>query len=205
MSRSKSSGNWLREHESDEYVRLSRKDGYRSRASYKLLEIQEKHHLLKPGMRVVDLGAAPGGWSQVASRIIEPGGRLFALDILPMDPIPQVEVIEGDFTSDAILQQLLDKLSNQKLDLVLSDMAPNLSGMKEIDQPRMVYLMELALDFAVLMLKTGGVLLVKGFQGEGIDGFREIMKAKFAQVKTCKPKASRDRSREIYLLGVGLK
>lgn len=205
MARSKSSGNWLREHESDEYVRLARKDGYRSRASYKLLEIQEKHHLLKPGMRVVDLGAAPGGWSQVAAPLIEPGGRLFALDILPMDPLPHVEVIQGDFTDELVLQQLLDRLSNQKLDLVLSDMAPNLSGMKEIDQPRMVHLMELALDFAVLMLKSGGSLLVKGFQGEGIDGFREIMKSSFTQVKTCKPKASRDRSREIYLLGAGLK
>lgn len=205
MARSKSSGNWLREHESDEYVRLARKDGYRSRASYKLLEIQDKHLLLKPGMRVVDLGAAPGGWSQVAARVIGPGGRLFALDILPMDPIPQVEVIEGDFTDELVLQQLLDRLAGQKLDLVLSDMAPNLSGMKAVDQPRMVYLMELALDFAGLTLKSGGVLLVKGFQGEGIDGFREIMKSKFTQVKTCKPKASRDRSREIYLLGAGLK
>jgi 23S rRNA (uridine2552-2'-O)-methyltransferase len=205
VARSKSSGNWLREHESDEYVRLSRKDGYRSRASYKLLEIQEKHQLLKPGMRVVDLGAAPGGWSQVAAQMIDPGGLLFALDILPMDPIPQVEVIEGDFTEDAVLQQLLQVLSNQRLDLVLSDMAPNLSGMKQIDQPRMVYLMELALDFAASMLKTGGLFLVKGFQGEGIDGFREVMKSKFAQVKTCKPKASRDRSREIYLLGIGFK
>lgn len=205
MARSKSSVNWLREHEDDEYVKLSRKDGYRSRASYKLLEIQEKHQIIKAGMRVVDLGAAPGGWSQVAVKRVGANGRLFALDVLAMDPISQVEIIQGDFTEDSILQQLLHQLDNQKLDLVLSDMAPNLSGMKEIDQPKMMYLMELALDFAVSMLKPGGVFLVKAFQGEGIDGFREIMKATFMQVKTCKPKASRDRSREMYLLGIGLK
>jgi len=205
VARSKSSGNWLREHEDDEFVKRSRQDGYRSRASYKLIEIQEKHQVIKKGMRVVDLGAAPGGWSQVVVQRIGQAGRLFALDLLQMDPIQGVETIQGDFTENEVLEQLLEQLSEQKLDLVLSDMAPNLSGMKEIDLPKSIYLMELALDFAASMLNPGGSFLVKGFQGEGIDGFRATMKSMFSKVKTCKPRASRDRSREFYLLGVGLK
>jgi 23S rRNA (uridine2552-2'-O)-methyltransferase len=205
VARSKSSGNWLREHEDDEFVKRSRQDGYRSRASYKLIEIQAKHQLIKKGMRVVDLGAAPGGWSQVVMAEIGNTGRLIALDLLQMDPIEGVEIIQGDFTENEVLEQLLKQLSNQKFDLVLSDMAPNLSGMREIDLPKSIYLMELALDFAGSMLNSGGSLLVKGFQGEGIDGFRATMKSMFSKVKTCKPRASRDRSREFYLLGVGLK
>lgn len=205
MARSKSSSNWIREHEDDKYVKLARRDGYRSRASYKLMEIQERYKIIKPGMSIVDLGAAPGGWSQVVIKVMGSKGRVYALDLLPMEPIGGVTRLQGDFTEDEVLQRLLDELEDQKLDLVISDMAPNLSGMKEIDQPRMVYLMELALEFARSMLKPGGALLVKGFQGEGIDGFRQAMKLTFKTVKTCKPEASRARSAEFYLLGSGMK
>ena len=156
-------------------------------------------------MRIVDLGAAPGGWSQVVINEMESNGKVYALDILPIEPIGGVTRIQGDFTEDDVLQRVLDELKGEKVDLVISDMAPNLSGMKEIDQPRMVYLMELALDFAQSMLKPGGSVLVKGFQGEGIDGFRQAMKLTFKTVKTCKPEASRARSAEFYLLGRGMK
>lgn len=205
MARSKSSGHWVREHEEDKYVKLARKDGYRSRASYKLIEIQERYKIIRPGMRIVDLGAAPGGWSQVAIKEMRSNGRVYGLDLLPIKPINGMTRIQGDFTENEVLQRLLDELKGQKIDLVISDMAPNLSGMKEIDQPRMVCLMELALEFAGSMLKQGGSFLVKGFQGEGIDNFRQAMKLMFATVKTCKPKASRARSREFYLLGCGMK
>ena len=205
MARSKSSSNWIKEHEDDRYVKLARKDGYRSRASYKLMEIQERHNIIRPGMRIVDLGAAPGGWSQVVINEMGSNGTVYALDILPIEPIGGVTRIQGDFTEDDVLQRVLDELKGEKVDLVISDMAPNLSGMKEIDQPRMVYLMELALDFAQSMLKPGGSVLVKGFQGEGIDGFRQAMKLTFKTVKTCKPEASRARSAEFYLLGRGMK
>lgn len=205
MARSKSSGSWIKEHEDDEYVKLSRRDGFRSRASYKLIEIQERHKIIRPGMRVVDLGASPGGWSQVVTKVMKSTGQVYALDLLQMDPIAGVMAIQGDFTEDDVLQQLLDELGDQKIDLVISDMAPNLSGMKDVDQPRMLYLMELALAFSGSMLVEGGSLLVKGFQGEGIDSFRQQMKSMFITIKTCKPKASRARSREFYLLGCGRK
>ena len=156
-------------------------------------------------MRIVDLGAAPGGWSQVVIDEMGSNGKVYALDVLPIEPIGGVTRFQGDFTEDDVLQRVLDELKGAKVDLVISDMAPNLSGMKEIDQPRMVYLMELALDFAESILKPGGSILVKGFQGEGIDGFRQAMKLTFKTVKTCKPEASRARSAEFYLLGCGMK
>jgi len=205
VARSKSSGEWIREHEGDKYVKLAREEGYRSRASYKLLEIQNRYKLIRPGMCIVDLGAAPGGWCQVAAKELKSAGRLIALDLLPIQPIRDVTLIQGDFTDDKTLQRLMEELAGQKVDLVISDMAPNLSGMKAVDQPRMVYLMELALEFAGSMLIPGGCFLVKGFQGEGIDAFRHAMKSMFLRVRTCKPKASRARSREFYLLGSGLK
>jgi len=205
VARSKSSGNWIKEHEDDKYVKLARKEGYRSRASYKLMEIQERHKIFRPGMRIVDLGAAPGGWSQVVIKEVGANGQVYALDLLPMEPISGVTRLQGDFTEDDVLQRLLAELQDQVIDLVISDMAPNLSGMKEIDQPAMVYLMELALEFARSVLEPGGSLLVKGFQGEGIDSFRNAMKLTFGTLKTCKPRASRARSREFYLLGSGMK
>ena len=205
MARSKSSSNWIKEHEDDKFVKLARKHGYRSRASYKLMEIQERYKIIRSGMRIVDLGAAPGGWSQVVIKQVGPNGQVYALDLLSMEPIDGVTRLQGDFTEDDVLQRLLDALQDQRIDLVISDMAPNLSGMKAIDQPGMVYLMELALEFARSVLKPGGSLLVKGFQGEGIDSFRQAMKSTFKTLKTCKPKASRTRSAEFYLLGCGIK
>ena len=205
MAKSKSSKNWLREHSEDKFVRMAREQGYRSRASFKLLEIHQKYSILQPGISLVDLGAAPGGWTQVAVQHVGPRGKVFALDLLHMDALPGACILQGDFTEDAVLSSLQDKLAGRRLDLVISDMAPNLSGMKEIDQPSAVWLMEVALDFAAKTLKPGGGFLVKAFQGEGIDQFRAAMKGSFRVVKTCKPEASRHRSREFYLLGTGLK
>lgn len=201
MKRSKSSGRWLAEHESDEFVKKARAQGYRSRASYKLLEIDDKHSLLKPGQCVVDLGAAPGGWSQVAVDKVGDKGAVFALDILAMEPVEGVQFIQGDFTQAAVLGDLLDATADQRVDLVISDMAPNLSGMKDIDQPRAIYLVELACDLAQQVLAPGGSLLVKCFEGQGIDTVRDFFRKNFKQLSNYKPKASRNRSREIYLLG----
>lgn len=203
MKRSKSSRKWLKEHEEDEYVRRARSEGYRSRSSFKLIEMDDKHHFLRAGMVVVDLGAAPGGWSQVASRRTAPGGRVIALDQLAMAPIDGVTVLEGDFTEDEVLTRLLDEIGSSGVDLVISDMAPNLSGMKAIDQPRAAYLAELAVDLADQVLKQGGALVVKCFEGEGIHDIRRAFKRRFRRVINFKPKASRDRSREIYLIGCG--
>jgi 23S rRNA (uridine2552-2'-O)-methyltransferase len=205
QSRSKSSGRWLQEHFDDHYVKLARKDGYRSRASYKLLELQEKDRLIKPGMTVVDLGAAPGGWSQVAARLVGGKGRVIASDILPMDSIADVEFIEGDFTEQAVLDSILESLNGQKADLVISDMAPNMSGMTAVDQPRSMYLVELALDLARQVLKPGGVFVSKVFQGEGFDELLREMRAEFATVKSRKPEASRPRSREVYQVAAGFR
>ena len=205
MARSKSSKGWLKEHFDDEYVRRSQDEGYRSRASYKLLEIQEKDQLIKPGMTVVDLGAAPGGWSQVAADLVGDKGRVLACDILPMDSLPGVEFIEGDFTEQAVLDALLASLGEGGADLVISDMAPNLSGMKEMDQPRAMYLAELALDLARTTLHDGAYFLVKVFQGAGFEDYHRELKESFQSVKTRKPGASRQRSREVYLLGAGFK
>ncbi len=200
MSKSKSSRRWLDRHHSDEYVKKASQEGYRSRAAYKLLEIQEKDRILQPGMRVVDLGAAPGGWSQVARQLTGKQGQVIALDILPMDPLPGVWFIQGDFREGETLERLRELLQNQPVDLVISDMAPNVSGMKAVDQPRAMYLCDLALDLAREVLKPGGELVVKVFQGEGFDQYLRDLRGAFAKVTTRKPKASRPRSREVYLV-----
>ena len=205
VQRSKSSANWLREHFNDPFVKQAQKDGYRSRASYKLLEIQEKDRLIRPGMSVIDLGAAPGGWSQVTSRLIGGQGRLIASDILEMDSIPDVTFIQGDFTQDEVLQQILQAGGDSHVDLVISDMAPNMSGTPAVDMPRAMFLCELALDLATRVLKPGGDFLIKIFQGEGFDMYLKDVRSKFDKVQMRKPSSSRDRSREQYLLGKGFK
>jgi 23S rRNA (uridine2552-2'-O)-methyltransferase len=205
VARSKTSHNWLKEHFDDPYVKMAQKDGYRSRASYKLLEIQEKDKIIRPGMTVIDLGAAPGGWSQVTSRLIGGQGRLIASDILEMDSIPDVTFIQGDFTEDAVLAQILEAVGNTQVDLVISDMAPNMSGLAAVDMPRAMFLSELALDLAGRVLRPGGDFLIKVFQGEGFDVFHKSVRQVFDKVQMRKPLASRDRSREQYLLGRGFR
>lgn len=195
----------MREHVTDAYVQRAQKEGYRSRAAYKLLELDDRDHLLKPGMAVVDLGAAPGGWSQVAAKKIGPAGILVAFDILPMEPLPGVRFIQGDFREDGALAQLNDALGGKAVDLVISDMAPNISGIGVSDQARSMHLAELALEFATRRLRPGGDFLVKVFQGHGFDQYAREMRALFAQLLVRKPKASRDRSTEVYLLGRGLR
>ncbi|MBF8691405.1 23S rRNA (uridine(2552)-2'-O)-methyltransferase RlmE [Pseudomonas fulva] len=205
VQRSKSSANWLREHFNDPFVKQAQKDGYRSRASYKLLEIQEKDRLIRPGMSVIDLGAAPGGWSQVTSRLIGGQGRLIASDILEMDSIPDVTFIQGDFTQDEVLRQILEAVGDSHVDLVISDMAPNMSGTPAVDIPRAMFLCELALDLATRVLRPGGDFLIKIFQGEGFDVYLKDVRTKFDKVQMRKPSSSRDRSREQYLLGKGFR
>ncbi|WP_248804986.1 23S rRNA (uridine(2552)-2'-O)-methyltransferase RlmE [Pseudomonas sp. MWU13-2100] len=205
MARSKTSLNWLKEHFNDPFVKMAQKDGYRSRASYKLLEIQEKDRIIRPGMTVIDLGAAPGGWSQVTSRLIGGKGRLIASDILDMDSIPDVTFIKGDFTEDAVLAEILAAVGNSEVDLVISDMAPNMSGTPEVDMPRSMFLCELALDLAGRVLRPGGDFLIKVFQGEGFDEYHRNFRKLFDKVQTRKPASSRDRSREQYLLGRGFR
>jgi len=203
MARSKSSAAWLNEHVHDHWVQQAQKDGYRARAAYKLLEINEKDHLIRPGMMVADLGSAPGSWSQVAARILDGRGQVFALDILPMDPVPGVEFIRGDFREDVVLNQFLTLLADRPLDLVLCDIAPNMSGNRTADQARSAHLVELALDFAQTQLKPGGNFLVKVFQGSEFASFLAAMRQSFTEVISRKPKASRDRSSAVYLLGRG--
>ncbi len=205
MARSKSSGRWLKEHFDDHYVKQSQKDGWRSRASYKLLEIQEKDRIFRPGCKVVDLGAAPGGWSQVAVQLVGEQGRVVASDILPMDAIAGVDFVQGDFTEESVLTQILATIGADKVDLVISDMAPNMSGALSVDQPNAMYLVELALDLSRQVLRKGGVFLTKVFQGEGFDEYLRDMKTSFDKVQTRKPLASRARSREVYLLASGFK
>ncbi len=205
MGRSKSSHRWLQEHNKDHYVKRSQQEGYRSRASYKLLELQEKDRLFKPGMTVVDLGSAPGGWSQVAVKLVGDKGRVVASDILPMDSIAGVDFVQGDFTEEAVFEEILQLLDDGQADLVISDMAPNMSGMKAVDQPRAMYLVELALDLACQVLKPDGVFVAKVFHGEGFDSFLQDVKSRFQRVVTRKPDASRSRSREVYLVARGLK
>ncbi len=200
MSRSKSSHRWLREHFDDPFVKRAQQEGYRSRAAYKLLEIQAKDRLLRPGMIVLDLGAAPGGWSQVAASCVGAGGRVIASDILPMDVIGGVQFVQGDFREEAVFSEILSLLDGMSADLVISDMAPNMSGNRAVDQPRAMYLVELALDMAVRTLRPGGDLLVKVFQGEGFDQLRRQMQSAFEILLTRKPEASRSRSQETYLL-----
>src|SRR5690606_29813560 len=201
--RSKSSSRWLGEHFADEYVKRAQAEGLRSRAVFKLEEIDAKDRLLRPGMTVVDLGAAPGGWSQYAAHKLGARGRIVALDILEMEPLDGVEFLQGDFTEDEPLERLLATLGAERADLVMSDMAPNMSGMDAVDQPRAMYLAELALDLAVKILKPGGAFLVKVFQGEGFDEFLAQLRARFDRVNVRKPRASRSRSREVYLLALG--
>jgi len=205
MPRSKSSRRWLDRQFSDPYVKRAQEQGLRSRAAYKLMEIQEKDRLIRPGMRILDLGAAPGGWSQIATRLVGPNGWVYALDLLPMEPIAGVALLQGDFRDDAVLAELRAALDGSPIDIVLSDMAPNLSGAEAVDQPRAMYLAELALDLAREVLKPGGALVVKLFQGEGFDGFLREMRVAFAQVLSRKPKASRPESRELYLVGKGFR
>ena len=205
MARSKSSQRWLKEHFDDPWVARAQAEGWRSRASFKLLEINEKDKLFKPGMRVLDLGAAPGGWSQVAAKQVGSKGLIVASDILPMEPIADVTFLQGDFREEDGFQKLLDILDGHKMDLVLSDMAPNMSGNRSVDVPRALYLAELALDMAVRVLGPDGRFLVKVFQGEGYDQYRRDMQAAFSKLTTRKPEASRPRSNEVYLLGSGLK
>jgi 23S rRNA (uridine2552-2'-O)-methyltransferase len=205
MSRSKTSKQWLKEHFDDAYVKRSQEQGYRSRASFKLLEIQKKDRLFEPGMTVVDLGAAPGGWSQVAAELVGNKGSVLASDLLSIDPLHGVDFVKGDFTESSVFEELLSRLDGQAADLVISDMAPNISGVRNIDQPRSMYLAELALDMAQSILKPGGCFLVKVFQGEGYEAFLRQLKGSFSSVKTRKPDASRARSREVYLLARGFR
>lgn len=205
MARSKSSSRWLKEHFDDPFVKMAQKDGYRSRASYKLLEVQEKDRILRPGMTVIDLGSAPGGWSQVTSRVIGDKGTLIASDILPMAAIADVTFIEGDFTEERVFQQIMDAVGNNPVDLVISDMAPNMSGVRAADQAAAMYLCELALDLASKVLRPGVDFLIKVFHGEGFDAYLRDVRSRFEKVQMRKPASSRDRSREQYLLARGMR
>ena len=202
MKHAKTSKTWIKAHVNDIYVKQAKKDGYRSRAAYKLLEIAERNHLFRPGMMVVDLGAAPGSWSQVVIQRIGRKGKVIALDLLDIAPLKGVDIIQGDFTETCILNVLEEKLANRQLDLVISDMSPNISGIGISDQARSIYLAELVLAFSIERLNLGGNLLVKVFQGREFDQLVCSMRTGFQQVKVCKPKASRDRSKELYLLGI---
>ncbi|PLW67900.1 23S rRNA (uridine(2552)-2'-O)-methyltransferase RlmE [Pseudohalioglobus lutimaris] len=206
MAKKRSSSKaWLKEHREDHYVQQAQREGYRSRACYKLLELQEKDRLIKPGMTIVDLGSAPGGWSQVAVELVGHHGRVVASDILPMDSLAGVEFIEGDFTEDAVFEQILATLQGAPVDMVISDMAPNMSGVTAVDQPKSMYLVELALDMARRVLAPGGIFVAKVFQGEGFDELFRDTRSTFDRVLTRKPKASRPRSREVYLVASGFK
>ena len=202
MKPSKTSKQWMREHLNDPYVQQAQKDGYRSRAAYKLLEMDERDKLIRPGMVIVDLGATPGGWSQVAANRLGDKGKVIALDLLPMLPITRVDFILGDFREDSVLVQLEEMLGGKQIELVISDMAPNISGIDLTDQARSIHLAELALEFACQQLKPGGAFLVKVFQGVGFEDYVKEMRKHFAKVSSRKPKASRDRSNEVYMLGM---
>jgi 23S rRNA (uridine2552-2'-O)-methyltransferase len=200
MGRSKSSHQWLKSHFDDEFVKRAQREGYRSRAVYKLEEIQRKDRILRPGMTVIDLGAAPGGWSQYAAQALRGSGRIIALDILPMEPLAGVEFLQGDFREEAVFARLFERLAGAPVDLVMSDMAPNISGMQAVDQPGSMYLAELAVDFADRVLRKGGVLLFKAFQGEGFDPLVKALRVHYQAIRIRKPRASRPRSREVYVL-----
>lgn len=203
MKRTKTSKSWMAEHVNDPFVQRAKSEGWRARAAYKLMEIDDKDKLIRPGMIVVDLGAAPGSWSQVANKRLGELGRVFALDLLPMEPIPGVEFMQGDFHDEEFVERFEEILGGRQVDLVMSDIAPNISGIPSSDQARSVYLAELALDFAQKHLAQGGRFLVKVFQGEGFDAFRKQMENEFKSVLVRKPQASRGRSSEVYLLGSG--
>ena len=205
MKKNKTSRAWVHDHLNDPWVQRAQAEGYRARAAYKLIEIDERDHLLRSGALVVDLGAAPGSWCQVAVKRCGPKGKVFALDLLPMEAVAGVDFLLGDFSEDAVLEELERRLEGARVDLVMSDMAPNLSGVATVDQARSIHLCELALDFAARHLKPGGQFVVKVFQGEGFMEFRRQMEAAFSSVQVRKPKASRDRSAEVYLLAKGLR
>ena len=205
MARSKSSNRWLSEHVNDPYVKQAQKDGYRSRAAYKLIEINDKDQLIRPGNIVMDLGSAPGGWSQVAGPWVGNRGRIIATDILPMDYLEYTDFIQGDFTDDAVFEQILAALNDAKADVVISDMAPNISGVNAADQASSMYLVELALDMAQRVLKPKGSFVAKVFQGEGYDDYLKLVRAVFDKVVVRKPDASRARSREVYIVAKGFK
>ncbi len=193
----------MQRHVNDEYVQRAKREGYRSRASYKLLEIQEKDRLIKPGQVVVDLGAAPGGWSQVAASIVGERGKVLAMDILDMEGIPGVEFLQGDFREQAVMDELINLLEGRAVDLVISDIAPNASGVRAVDQPRAMYLAELALDFARTTLRPGGAFVTKLFQGEGFDEYVKDARGSFKRVVVRKPRSSRPKSREVYMVATG--
>ena len=205
MARSKSSHHWLQEHVNDPYVKQAQKDGYRSRASYKLIQLNDKDRLIRPGMLIVDLGSAPGGWSQVAGRLVSDRGKVLATDILPMEPLKNVDFIQGDFTEDAVLNAILGRLDGAKPDLILCDIAPNISGIDSADQASSMYLVEIALDFARRVLKPKGDFVAKVFQGAGSESFVKELRASFEKVQIRKPAASRPRSREVYAVARGFK
>lgn len=202
MKRTRTSKGWMQEHLNDEFVKRAHQEGYRARAAYKLIEIDDKDHLIKPGMTIVDLGSTPGSWSQVAVQRLKGQGKVIALDLLEMVGIPGVDFIQGDFREDAVLAQLEEKLNGKPIDLVIADMAPNISGISSVDQANASYLTELALDFSLKWLKPDGHFLVKVFIGEGFEEIVKTMRPAFEKVVTRKPKASRDRSSEVYLLGM---
>ncbi|MED5526600.1 MAG: 23S rRNA (uridine(2552)-2'-O)-methyltransferase RlmE [Pseudomonadota bacterium] len=203
--RSASSSRWLKEHFDDPYVLAAQKRGLRSRAVFKLEEIQQRDKLIRPGMTVVDLGAAPGGWSQYASELVGEQGEVIACDILPMDPLPGVAFLQGDFRDEAVLNALLERIGGQKVSVVMSDMAPNMSGTKGVDQPRAMYLVELALDMCRQVMAPGGSFVVKVFMGEGFEDYMKSVRAAFTTVKTRKPDSSRSRSSEVYIVATGYK
>jgi 23S rRNA (uridine2552-2'-O)-methyltransferase len=205
MARTKSSAGWLSRHVSDPYVKQAQKDGYRARSAYKLIELNEKDRLIRPGMRILDLGSAPGGWSQVAGKLVGARGRVLATDILPMDALPNVDFIQGDFTEDALVQQLLDWLGGAKFDLIISDIAPNTTGIDSADAARSIYLLELALDVARRTLKPHADFVAKMFQGSGSDQFLKELRTHFERVSVRKPAASRKESREVYVVARGFK
>jgi 23S rRNA (uridine2552-2'-O)-methyltransferase len=205
MARSKSSASWMSRHLSDPFVKQAQKDGYRSRSAYKLIELNEKDRLIRPGMRIMDLGSAPGGWSQVAGRLVGRKGRVLATDILPMDPLPNVDFIQGDFTSDAVVQQLLGWLDGGKFDLIISDIAPNITGISSADQASSIYFLELALDTVRQTLQPGAIFAAKLFQGSGSDEYLRELRTHFDKVLIRKPAASRKESREVYLVAKGFK
>ena len=205
MARTKSSASWLSRHVNDPYVKQAQKDGYRARSAYKLIELNEKDRLIRPGMRILDLGSAPGGWSQVAGKLVGARGRVLATDILPMDALPNVDFIQGDFTEDAIVQQLLDWLGGAKFDLIISDIAPNTTGIDSADAAKSIYLLELALDVARRTLKSHADFIGKMFQGSGSDQFLKELRTHFGKVMIRKPAASRKESREVYVVAKDFK
>ncbi len=205
MARTKSSAGWLSRHLSDPFVKQAQKDGYRARSAYKLIELNEKDRLIRPGMRIMDLGSAPGGWSQVAGKLVGDRGRVLATDILPMDPLVNVDFIQGDFTEDGIVQQVLDWLGSAKFDLIISDIAPNTTGIDSADAAKSIYLLELALDTVRRTLKSQASFAAKMFQGAGSDQYLKELRTHFAKVNIRKPAASRKESREVYVVAKGFK